>query len=82
MRGRACGGHGNGGTVAPETVLGSHQQRCPRTPGALLWGTAVMDRVSTWCVPLLAVAMEVVLPILPCRLAYEVCLADGNGGIR
>ena len=82
VRGRACGGHGCGGAVAPAPVLGSHQQILPRRTGVTIWGAAGRDLRSVWRVLMLVVASAVVLPLLPCRLTYEVCLADGNGGIR
>ena len=80
--GRACVGHGGGGAVAPAPFLGSHQKIRPHTPEALLWGAAGISRGSIWCVILIAVAPSVVLPILIDRLAYEVCFAGWNGGIR
>ena len=81
MLGKACGGHGGGGAVAPAPVLESHQQIRPRMPGASLWFAAGMGCGSICCVPLVAVAPAVVLPLLIGRLAYEVWLAGGNGGI-
>ena len=80
--GIACVGHGGGGAVAPAPVPGSHQQVRPRIPGDLLWGAAGRDRGSVWRVPALAVAPAVVLSLLPYRLTYAVCWADGNGGTR
>ena len=68
--------------MAPTPFLESYQQIRPRTPVPLLWGAAGRGRGSIWCVPLLVTAPVVVLPLLLGRLAYEVCLAGGNGGIR
>ena len=76
-------------STATETVadlanksLHSHQRISPRMPGASFWGAAGIGHGSIWRVPLLAVAPSVVLPLLPCRPAYAICLADGDGGIR
>ena len=82
MRGRAYGGHGGGDAMAPAPFLESYQKIRPHMPGYLLWGDAGMGRGLIWCVPLLAVAPAVVLPPLLGCLAYEVCLAGGNRGIR
>ena len=80
-RGRACGGHGGGGSVAPAPVLGSHQRIRLRRPGASLWGAAGRDHGSVWRVPLIVVALAVMLSLMPCCITYAVCLAHGNGWI-
>ena len=68
--------------MAPAPVLGIHQQIRLRTPGDLIWGAAVIVRGSIWCVLLIGVELLLVLLLLLDCLAYEVCLAGGNGGIR